>query len=145
MIVGNEELEEREARELVAMIINDARDIAGQFHQLNRSDKFRANWPNEYAYAESEWRSFVQATLQAYAESMGDPRLPERDKRRLFLARLLWAQVEAGAPEAYAGVAIRKGSEQFAGDAFENRQIVNRFGRHSNTVHELALPHRRYH
>lgn len=145
MIVGGEDISHGEAQRLITMVIKDARQFAGLFHQQNRSEKFRRNWPDEYAYADSEWRAFVDATLQCYAEKLGEPLEDQRLKRDLYLARLLWAMVERDAPERWGGLQLSPGSQAFEGDKADHRKIAEDYGTHANTIAELALPHRRFH
>lgn len=143
--IGGEELSEYEASELLEMLIKHARQLAGKFHQLNRSEKFRRNWPDEYLYAEHEWRSHVEATLQVYAQGMSDPRVRDYDRRRMFLARLLWAQVEAAATELFPGNQLFPNTAAYEGDAYENKRIAEMFGTHAMSFAEVALQSKRFH
>lgn len=145
IIAGNEELADEEAIELIRMLINDARQIAGVFHGENRSAKFRANWPDEYGFAESEWRNFMEAALVMYAEAMGDPKRSEHDKRRMYLASVLWHMAASQAPEHFTGEQIMPGSEKFEGSKRENVRITGMFGRQAMSFAELALPNKRFH
>lgn len=145
MIVGNEDISTEEAISLVRMLVDDARQFAGVFHGENRSPKFRADWPNEYVFAESEWRHFVEAVLLLYAQALNDPYRSEYDKRRIYLATLLWQEVSAEASEHYAGEQMLPGTEKFEGSKSENIRITGMFGRHAMTFAELALPSKRFH
>jgi hypothetical protein len=145
LVVNGEQIPKSEAFALIRMLMNDAKEIAGVFHGQNRSEKFRANWPDEKAFAECEWRNFMEAARAMYAEALGDPQRSEYDKRRMFLAIALWQQVEATSPETYGGIQMLPGTQQFEGDKFENRKIAENFGKHSNTFKELLLNSSAYH
>jgi hypothetical protein len=119
----------REARECMRMMLHDARELAGQFHGENRSEKFRANWPDEYKFARANWKSFIQAVIRAYATLMGQPGVPDVDKHRMYVARLLWEHVSKDkAAEADNRLQLFPGTQQFVGDPFENRKINQQFG-----------------
>lgn len=145
MIVGNEEILTEDALQLIRMLINDARRIAGMFHGQNRSAKFRANWPDEYQFAEHEWRNFMDTTLAMYADALRDTRRSDYDKRCMYLASVLWHMVSSAAPEHYLGEQLVPGTEKFEGSKTENIRIGGLFGRQSMTFAELALPNKRFH
>ena len=71
--INGEAIPVREAAKLIKMICDDAREFAGVFHGMNRSIKFRTNWPDEDVFAASEWRSFVAAVRTMYTERLADP------------------------------------------------------------------------
>jgi hypothetical protein len=143
--VNGERIEKQEALDLIRMLMDDAKNIAGEFHGMNRSKKFRRNWPNEYAYAECEWRNFMEAARAMYAERLGDPFTSEYDKRRMFLAIALWNQVENQAPEKYGGMQVMPDSQAFEGDKYENRKTVENFGAQSDTFKDLLMGSTKYH
>jgi hypothetical protein len=120
-----------EAADCVKMLINDAKELAGQFHGMDRSEKFRTNWPDEYKFATNNWKSFVQEVLTAYAMLMGGKNVDEVDKHRMYVARLMWEKMTEG-KEKNTGLQIAKGSQQFVGDPYENRKIKRDFGSHGN-------------
>lgn len=138
LIVNGERIEKSEALDLIRMLCNDAKEIAGVFHNMERSPKFRANWPNEKLFAESQWKNFVEAARCLYAERLGDPKTKPYDARRMHLAIVLYTMAEQGA-EKHGGLQIMPGTQQFAGDKAENRKIIDTWGRQSNTFKELAL------
>ena len=92
--INGENIPVREAASLVDMIRQDAIQFAGVFHDMNRSDKFRVNWPDTYLYAESEWKSFVAAVRLMYTERLADPLAPDAEKRKIHLALVLERMVE---------------------------------------------------
>jgi hypothetical protein len=119
----------REARECMRMMLHDARELAGQFHEQDRSEKFRANWPDEYKFARANWKSFIQAVIQAYATLMGQTSVPDVDKHRMYVARLLWEHVSKDkVAEADNRLQLFPNTQQFVGDPFENRKIKQQFG-----------------
>jgi len=136
--VNGEHIAKSEALALVRMLCNDAKQIAGQFHNMERSAKFRRNWPNEYVFADSQWKNFVEAARAMYAQRLGDPKTFPSDARKMHLAVVLYAMAEQGS-EKFGGVQIAPNTQQFEGDKFENRKIVDQFGKQSNTFKELAL------
>jgi hypothetical protein len=138
LIVNGERIPKSEVIELLRMIMNQAKEIAGVFHGMNRSEKFRADWPDEKVYAEGKWRFFMEAARALYAERLGDPQVPEYDKQRMFRAIALWQQVEDAAPEKFGGMQIMPGSQQFEGDKRENAKITATWGKHALTFMELA-------
>lgn len=142
--INGEQISASEAASLVRMLCNDAKQIAGEFHGMNRSAKFRANWPNEYVFADAEWKNFVEAVRAMYAARLGDPKTPPADARRMHLAMVLQTMAEQGA-EKDTRLQIAPNSQQFVGDPFENRKIANDFGKHSNTFKDLLLGSARYH
>jgi hypothetical protein len=143
MEVNGEPIPKQQAMELIRMLCNDAKQLAGDFHGQNRSEKFRANWPSEYAYAECNWRGFVDAIRAGYAALLGEERVPEHDKRRMFLAIALWDQVAKQSPN-FEGLRLAPNTQQFVGDPYENRKIKEDYGKHSNTFKELLMPRSRF-
>lgn len=147
LVVNGEKIPKSKVMELIKMLCNDAKQLAGQFHGMNRSDKFRANWPDEYAFAECNWRNFIEAARSYYAELLGRPmsEVPKYDKDRMFLAIALWDQVAKAAPEDYPGIQLSPGTQQFEGDKYENRKILENWGKRSMTFKELLMGSSRYH
>lgn len=136
--VNGERVSRREALDCVRMLCNDAKKIAGEFHGMNRSEKFRRNWPNEYVFADANWKSFMEAARSLYAQQLGNPHVPDYDKRRIHIALVVQTMAEQGA-EKDTRLQITPGSQQFIGDRFENRKIVDQFGKQSNTFKDLLL------
>jgi hypothetical protein len=121
----------KEAADCVKMLISDAKQIAGEFHGQNRSEKFRANWPDEYKFASTNWKSFVEPMIRQYAELLGRPDVSEQDKHRIYIARLMWEKLGEG-KERDNRLQLAPNTQQFVGDAFENRKIKEKFGTHRN-------------
>jgi hypothetical protein len=138
LVVNGEQIPKSEALGLIRMLCNDAKQIAGEFHNMNRSEKFRRNWPSEYVFADSEWKNFVEAARAMYAERLGDAKTPPAEARKMHLAIVLYTMAEQGA-EKSGGLQIMPDSQQFWGDPYENRKIVDQFGKQSNTFKELLL------
>jgi hypothetical protein len=146
LIVNGERVEKSEVLDLIRMLCNDAKEIAGEFHNMNRSEKFRRNWPNEYVYADANWKSFMEAARAMYAARLGDPKTPPGDARRIHLALVLDAMTRQGA-ETDNRLQIRPNTQQFDGDKFDNKKIVNDFGKQSDTFADLLMSNTavRYH
>ena len=131
LYVAGEQITAKEAGDLVKMICKDAEKFAGEFFGMNRSVKFRANWPNEYDFAEANWKTFVEPVRAIYAERLGDPKTPPEDARKMHLALVLQAMMGAG-QETDNRLQIRPDSQQFVGDRYENKKIIDRFGTNQN-------------
>lgn len=129
--LGLIQVKKREAADCVKMLMNDARELAGQFHGENRSEKFRLNWPDEYKFADANWKSFVQDTITAYATLMGHEHVPEEDKRRMYIARIVWEHASQEG-EKDTRLQLFRNTQQFVGDPFENRKILRDFGKVPN-------------
>lgn len=121
----------KEAADCVKMLISDAKQIAGEFHGQNRSEKFRTNWPDEYKFAASSWKSFVQPMIIQYATLLGRDDVTEADKRRIYVARLMWEKLGQG-KEKDNRLQITPNTQQFVGDRYENKRIARDFGTHGN-------------
>ncbi len=120
------------------MLCNDAKQIAGVFHGMNRSAKFRRNWPNEYVFADANWKNFMESARAMYAERLGDPKTPPSDARKMHLALVLQTMAEQGV-EKDNRLQLAPNTQQFEGDPFENRKIVEQWGKQSNTFKELLM------
>jgi hypothetical protein len=130
--INGEIVSERDAQAALRMLMNDAKRFAGEFHNMNRSAKFRANWPNEDKFAASEWRNFIEAVHGLYAEQLGKPNVSEHDKKLMHRAIVLW-KMTSRAGELMTGrtnniLQIMPGTQQFEGDKTENCSIVEKFG-----------------
>ncbi len=136
--VSGETLSKHEALGLVRMLCNDAKQIAGVFHGMNRSAKFRRNWPNEYVFADANWKNFMESARAMYAERLGDPKTPPSDARKMHLALVLQTMAEQGV-EKDSRLQLAPNTQQFEGDPFENRKIVEQWGKQSNTFKELLM------
>lgn len=136
--INGEQLSVHEAQSLIRMFCNDARKIAGEFHGMNRSVKFRRNWPDEYVFADANWKTFVEACRQIYAARLGDPHTPADEARQMHLAIVLWSMIEKTA-EPDPRLQLAPDTQQFEGDRYENKKIVEQFGPQSNTFKRLLL------
>lgn len=136
LVIGNEVISIRDAMNLVALIQHDAREMAGEFHGMNRSAKFRANWPNEYEFADANWKTFVQAVRMMYSERLGDPKTSPDDARRMYLAMLVERAYSSGLErmgrEGDTRLQLAPNTQQFDGDAAENKKIVQDYGTGQN-------------
>jgi hypothetical protein len=142
--VNGERIEKSEALDLIRMLCEDAKEIAGEFYGMNRSAKFRANWPSEYVFADCQWKNFVEAARAMYAARLGDPLTSPYDARRMHLAIVLHTMAEQGAQK-HEGLQIAPNTQQFEGDKFENKKIADSFGKQSDTFKDLLLGSTRFH
>jgi hypothetical protein len=138
LVINGEEICTDEATELVRWLYNEAKQAAGEFHGQDRSEKFRKNWPDEYVFADANWKSFVQEARKRCALRLGDPRTTPEEARRIHLALVIEAEVSKG-KEIDPRLQIERNTQQFEGDPFENRKIVDQFGKQSNTFKELLM------
>jgi hypothetical protein len=129
--INGEQISEHEASQLIKMLLSDAKRMAGEFHNMTRSEKFRANWPDEYKFANSEWRNFVEATITFYAELLGKPETSEYLKSRMHKAIVLWARIGKEMPKDNR-IQLQPGTLQFEGDPHENKKILETYGRGQN-------------
>jgi hypothetical protein len=120
-----------ECRRIIKALYNDAKQIAGVFHNMERSAKFRLNWPNEDDFADSEWRNFVEAARSMYAERLNDPKTPPKEARQMMIAVILEARMARGA-ETDNRLQLAPNTQQFEGDKAENRKIMDTFGPRPN-------------
>lgn len=121
----------KEGADCVKMLIHDAKELAGQFHGADRSEKFRTNWPDEYKFASANWKSFMQHAIKTYAELLGREDVTDHDKHRMYVARLMWEKLSQG-KERDNRLQLAPNTQQFAGDKVENRRIKESFGVHAN-------------
>ncbi len=131
IVINGEKITASEAMSILKMFFHDAKELAGQFHGMNRSVKFRTNWPNEYEFAEPEWKSFVEAARTAYAIQLGDPKTSPVDARRMHIAIVLQDTLAKG-EETDNRLQLSPNTQQFEGDKGENRRIVEKFGEAPN-------------
>ncbi len=120
-----------EAKKLIRMLYNDAKQIAGVFHGQNRSVKFRINWPDEYKFADANWKTFVVPCRQMYAERLADPKTPPKEARMMHLALVLEHKIARGL-EKDTRLQLSPGTQQFEGDKSENLKIIEKFGKRPN-------------
>lgn len=129
--INGEQISDHEASGLIRMLLNDAKKFAGVFHGMNRSDKFRVNWPDEYKFADANWKTFIEHVHAMYAERLGDPKTPPADARKMHLAIVLWKKIGDG-KEKDARLQLAPNTQQFDGDAYENKKIMEKFGKNPN-------------
>ena len=125
--INGENISAKEAMGLTRMLYHDAREVAGVFYDMNRSEKFRTNWPNQDRFADCNWKTFVEATRQMYAERLGDPTLDPVQGRKMHLALVLQAMMAKG-EEADNRLQLAPGTLAFEGATAENRKTMERFG-----------------
>lgn len=138
IIINGERVEKAQAMELLKGLYHEAEEMAGEFHGKDRSEKFRANWPDEYLFAKANWKSFVQEARKRYAERLGDPNVPAAEKVNIHRALVLEHEIAQG-QERDTRLQLAPNSQQFEGDRFENLKIADKFGKQSNTFKELLL------
>jgi hypothetical protein len=136
--INGEFVSSKDAGDLIKMLYNDAKQVAGIFHGMNRSKKFRRNWPNEYVFAESEWKNFVVATRQMYLDRLKDPKTLPSDAQRMFKALYL-ERIAGEGQEKDNRLQLAPNTQQFVGDKYENNKISEKFGDESNSFAKLAL------
>lgn len=129
--INGEMIDVTEAQNLLRMLYDDAYRMAGEFHTMERSEKFRINWPDEYKFADANWKSFVDATRQLYTARLADPLTSEHDKHRIFLAIVLERKIAEG-QETDNRLQLRPNTQQFVGDKHENRKIKEKFTNRPN-------------
>ena len=129
--INGENISTKEALDLTRMLYHDASEVAGEFYEMNRSEKFRTNWPNQDRFVATNWKTFVEATRQMYAARLGDPKTPPAEARKMHLALVLQAMMAKG-EEADNRLQIAPGTQAFEGDKAENRKTMERFGPNPN-------------
>ena len=129
--INGENISTKEALDLTRMLYHDASEVAGGFYEMNRSEKFRTNWPNQDRFVATNWKTFVEATRQIYAARLGDPKTPPAEARKMHLALVLQAMMAKG-EEADNRLQIAPGTQAFEGDKAENRKTMERFGPNPN-------------
>jgi hypothetical protein len=125
--VNGEMIPVEEVRKHVQMLYNDAREFAGVFHGMERSETFRLNWPDEDVFAAGNWKNFVEPVRMMYAERLGDPKTSPEDSHKMHLALVLETMISKGA-EVDNRLQIMPDSQQFYGEKSENRKIMEKFG-----------------
>ena len=116
---------------LIKMLCEDAKKVAGEYHGMKRSAKFRINWSDEYKFANANWKTFVEATRMMYATRLADPKTKPEDARKMHLALVLQAQMAQG-QETDNRLQLAPNTQQFVGDPYENKKIVEKFGTKPN-------------
>ena len=129
--INGEYITVKEAADLVKMLCHDAEQVAGVFHGMNRSEKFRINWPDEDLFVKANWKTFVEAVRQMYAERLGDPKTPPAEARKMHLAIVLQDKIAKG-QETDTRLQLAPNTQQFEGEKTENQKIMERFGPNPN-------------
>lgn len=138
MNINGEELSPEDVLELKLLVQNEAKQVAGEFHNMNRSEKFRKNWPNEYVFADTQYRNFIAATRLMLTKQLSDDTVPVKTKNKIAKALIIQA-MESATTETDNRLQLAPNTQQFVGDKYENRKIVDQFGKKSNTFKELLL------
>ena len=146
MIVDGENLSQQEVRRLIKFFDHECKEAAGQFFDMcrkgsfgdaGRSEKFRSFWTEvgfrcgkdpQVCYVESHYQNFAEDVRAALAGLLGRPDVRETDKQRIH--RALVVQEMLGLQSQHVPVQLRKDSQQFAGDSYENKQTLATFGKH---------------
>jgi len=132
VLVNGKEIPVREARKRIKLIYDLARNIAGEFHDMERSDKFRANWPDQDEFVKHEWRTFVQAArIMITTNILSKQEVPVKDKDEYFEALIIEREISKG-QETDARLQLMPNTQQFIGDKYENRKIKEKFGDSTN-------------
>ncbi len=131
MIINGEKISGREQRDLLAMLRHDAEQIAGEFYDMERSEKFRLNWPDQDMFVQLEWKNFVAAVRLLYTELLGNEQTPEHDKQKMFKA-IVMQNTMAQNQEVDTRLQIMPNTQAFVGDKGENRKTIERFGKTIN-------------
>ncbi len=127
----DEELSAAEVAKRIRIIYDKARDLAGEFYDNDRSDKFRANWPSQDEYAKCNWKSYVEEARSQLVARLADPHYPITEKNKIWSAIVLERKINETKPMD-PGIQIRKDSQQFVGDKRENKKITEKFGNSTN-------------
>ena len=131
MIINGENVSPQEQRKLLKMLRHDAEEVAGEFYDMERSDKFRLNWPNQDQFVKSEWKNFVAAVRLMYTERLGDPNTSPKDKDKMFKAVIMQNMMAQGR-ETDMRLQIMPNTQTFAGDKAENKRTTDKFGKTPN-------------
>ena len=131
IIVNGVRLSIAEASKRIKIIYDLAREIAGEFYDMNRSEKFRINWPDQDQFAASEWRTFVEAARLMLTEKLTDDKVSIPEKDKISHALIIETHISKGM-ETDDRLQIMKDSQQFWGDKYENQKILQKFGKAPN-------------
>ena len=131
IIVNGVRLTVKEASKRIKIIYDLAKEIAGEFYDMNRSGKFRINWPDQDEFAKSEWKSFVESARILLTQQLAKQEVPTSEKDKIAQALIIETEIAQGM-ERDARLQILKGSQQFLGDKYENKSILEKFGKAPN-------------
>lgn len=143
MNINGEEINETQVETYRRIFKNDCIKFAGEFHGMNRSKKFRANWPNEYEFADANWKKFVDAVRAIYAQQLANPHLPEDQKETIHRCLVIDAETAAALQrfciEGDSSLQLGPNTQQFIGDKQENTVISNNFGDEAHPLRKALL------
>jgi hypothetical protein len=147
MIVDGERLTNSEVRKLIKFFDHECKEMAGAFFEqcrkgllgdAGRSEKFRAFWSEigfrcgadpQACYVESHYQNFAEDVRCELAGLLARADVRETDKERIHKA--LCVQQIIGINSQHTPVQLNKDSQQFAGDAFEVKEIATTYGNHA--------------
>lgn len=118
------------------MIRKDAEELAGQYHESERSEAFRANWPDPYEYARARWPHFVEHVRSIYADLLTRNNVSQADKDKMYDA-LIEEAPAARAMDARTDLQLLPGSPVFDGDKSEIK-LINKIAAESGELHRAA-------
>ncbi len=133
VVVDGEILQDDEVRKLIKFVNDVAYEMAGQFHGLKRSKRFRKTWPSEYRFAEENWKNFIEGaramladTLNKYQSGIVKGSPEEADK--IHKALIVQAMMSEAKNAETAPIQLAPGSQGYDGDKTENRITDESFG-----------------
>ncbi len=129
--INGERISKKEQRELLAILRHDAEQMAGEFYEMERSDKFRVNWPDQDEFVKSEWKNFVAAIRLMYVQRLADPSTPATEAAKMHKIIVLQAMM-ARSGKRDDRLQIMPNTQQFMGDRTENRRTMQLFGNAPN-------------
>ena len=146
IMVDGERITKSELRRLIKFFDHECKEVAGAFFEqcrkgllgdAGRSEKFRAFWseigfrcgkdPAE-CYVASHYQNFAEDVRAHLAGLLARPDVPEHEKQTIHKALIV--QQMFGQNSQHVPVQLNQDSQQFAGDRFENREIVKNHGAH---------------
>lgn len=113
-------------------IVHEAKEFAGVFYDQDRSALFRSIWPTQDEYVRHKWPHFVAGVREAWSAMLGKPEIPQNVKDYVYDALIADAS-ERNSHSALDVVQLAPGTQQFAGDPFENRETAKNIGNGSDT------------
>lgn len=132
ILIGGHVISVTDAMKLVDRIYAHAWEIAGQFYEEDRSAKFRVNWKSAEEYAYANRHAFVEQARAEFAASLANPRTDPAEAERILIALLAERAFAEGQKargvESDTQLQVRKGTQQFDGDRYENKRIATDFG-----------------
>lgn len=146
MIVDGENLTKSEVRKLIKFFDHECKEAAGEFFEMcrkgllgdaGRSEKFRAFWSEigfrlgkdpQLCYVESHYQNFAEDVRSGLAGLLARNDVAEKEKQQIHKALVVQEMLSISSQNT--PVQLRKDSQQFAGDRYENRQITTTYGNH---------------